>query len=156
MRKKGKEHAGMNTDNRTIQEIEDEIVGEFSMFEDWMSKYEYIIELGKHLPLIDARYKTDEFKVSGCQSQLWLHAEMKDGKLYFSADSDAVISKGIIALLIRAMSGHSPAEILKSDLEFLDKIGMRVHLSPNRSNGLTSMINYMKNYAKMYAGQSVQ
>lgn len=141
---------------KTLKETEDEIIDEFSLFDDWMSKYEYIIELGKHLPIIDAEHKTEEFKIKGCQSQVWLTAEMKDGKLHYKADSDAVITKGIIALLIRVLSGHRPEEILNADLSFVDKIGMHEHLSPNRSNGLTAMINYMKNYAKIYAGQSVQ
>ena len=143
-------------EDKTLIETQEEIFEEFSLFDDWMSKYEYIIELGKHLPLIDAQYKTEEFKIKGCQSQVWLTAELKDGKLYYKADSDAVITKGIIALLIRVLSGHTPEEILKSELDFIDKIGMHEHLSPNRSNGLKAMINYMKNYAKIYAGQSVQ
>jgi cysteine desulfuration protein SufE len=141
---------------KTLKETEDEIIDEFSLFDDWMSKYEYIIELGKHLPIIDAEHKTEEFKIKGCQSQVWLTAEMKDGKLLYKAESDAVITKGIIALLIRVLSGHKPEEILNAELGFIDKIGMHEHLSPNRSNGLTAMINYMKNYAKIYAGQSVQ
>jgi cysteine desulfuration protein SufE len=141
---------------KTLKETEDEIIDEFSLFDDWMSKYEYIIELGKQLPIIDAEHKTEEFKVRGCQSQVWLTAEMKDGKLFYKADSDAVITKGIIALLIRVLSGHRPEEILNAELGFINKIGMHEHLSPNRSNGLKAMINYMKNYAKIYAGQSVQ
>jgi cysteine desulfuration protein SufE len=141
---------------KTLRETEDEIIDEFSLFDDWMSKYEYIIELGKHLPIIDSERKTEEFKIKGCQSQVWLTAEMKDGKLFYKADSDAVITKGIIALLIRVLSGHRPEEILNAELGFINKIGMHEHLSPNRSNGLTSMINNMKNYAKIYAGQSVQ
>jgi cysteine desulfuration protein SufE len=144
------------TEGRTIQQIENEIVEEFSLFDDWMAKYEYIIELGKNLPLIDPKYKTEEFKVRGCQSQVWLSSAMKDGKLYYTADSDAVITKGIIALLIRVLSGQKPEDILNAKLEFINQIGMRKHLSPNRANGLTSMINHMKNYAKIYAGQSVQ
>ncbi len=141
---------------KTLKETEDEIIDEFSLFDDWMSKYEYILEPGKHLPIIDAEHKTEEFKIKGCQSQVWLTAEMKDGKLLYKAESDAVITKGIIALLIRVLSGHKPEEILNAELGFIDKIGMHEHLSPNRSNGLTAMINYMKNYAKIYAGQSVQ
>ena len=141
---------------KTLKETEDEIIDEFSLFDDWMSKYEYIIELGKHLPIIDSEHKTEEFKIKGCQSQVWLTAEMKDGKLHYKADSDAVITKGIIALLIRVLSGHRPEEILNAELGFINKIGMHEHLSRNRSNGLTAMTNYMKNYAKIYAGQSVQ
>ncbi len=139
-----------------LRKTEEEIVEEFSLFDDWVSKYEYIIELGKSLPVIDPEHKTDEFKIKGCQSQVWLTAEMNNGKVFYKADSDAVITKGIIALLIRVMSGRKPQEIAEADFDFVNQIGMREHLSPNRSNGLTSMINYMKNYAKLYAGQSVQ
>ncbi len=128
----------------TIKEIEDEIIEEFSMFEDWNQKYEYLIELGKDLDLIDEKFKTDEYKVSGCQSQVWINTEFKDGKIYFKADSDAIITKGIIALLVRVLSGQKPEDILNADLSFLDKIGMKEHLSMNRANGLTSMINRMK------------
>ncbi|MDQ3019673.1 MAG: SufE family protein [Bacteroidota bacterium] len=139
----------------TIKEIENEIVDEFSLFDDWMSKYEYIIELGKNLPLIDEKYKTEDYKVKGCQSQVWLNAEMKDGKLIYKADSDAVITKGLIALLIRVLSNQNPEDISKAKLDFIDKIGMKEHLSPNRANGLMSMINYMKNYALTYSKENV-
>lgn len=131
----------------TIQEREKDLISEFEMFEDWDSKYEYIIELGKDLPLIDAKYKTDENKIKGCQSQVWLHAEKKDGKIYFTADSDAIITKGIISLLVRVFSGATPEEIKKADLGFIDKIGLTNHLSPTRSNGLLSMVKQMKYYA---------
>lgn len=127
-----------------IKETENEIIEEFSMFDDWNEKYEYLIELGKDLDLIDEKFKTDDYKVSGCQSQVWINTEFKDGKIYFKADSDAIITKGIIALLIRVLSGRKPEEILNSDLSFLDKIGLKEHLSINRANGLTSMINRMK------------
>lgn len=128
----------------TINEIENEIIEEFSMFEDWNTKYEYIIDIGKELPLIDEKYKTDEYKVSGCQSQVWICTEFKDGKVYFTADSDAIITKGIIALLIMVLSGQKPEDILKADLSFVEKIGMKEHLSINRANGLSAMINRMK------------
>jgi len=128
----------------TIQEIENEIIEEFSMFEDWNTKYEYIIDIGKELKLIDEKYKTDEHKVSGCQSQVWIYTEFKDGKVYFTADSDAIITKGIIALLIMVLSGQKPEDILNADLNFVEKIGMKEHLSINRANGLTAMINRMK------------
>lgn len=128
----------------TINEIENEIIEEFSMFEDWNTKYEYIIDIGKELPLIDEKLKTDEYKVSGCQSQVWICTEFKDGKVYFTADSDAIITKGIIALLIMVLSGQKPEDILNSDLSFVEKIGMKEHLSINRANGLSAMINRMK------------
>lgn len=141
---------------KSIRQAEDEIIEEFSVFDDWMSKYEYIIELGKDLPAIEPKYKTDEFKIRGCQSQVWLTGEYKDGRMYYKADSDALITKGIIALLIRVLSGRRPEEIVVSELDFVKEIGLTQHLSPNRANGLVSMINYLKNYAKIYAGQSVQ
>ena len=134
----------------TIKEIEEEIVDEFSMFEEWDEKYEYIIELGKNLPLIDNKYKTENFKVNGCQSQVWVKPEFENGIVTFKADSDAIITKGLIALLIRVLSGHKPAEIVNTELTFLNKIGLKEHLSPTRSNGLVSMINRMKTEAKKY------
>jgi cysteine desulfuration protein SufE len=138
-------------DNFTIQEIEDEIVSEFEMFTDWSDKYEYIIELGKKLPLIDAKYKTDENKVLGCQSQVWLHSDLIDGRLIFSADSDAIITKGLIGLLIRVLSDKKPEDIVYSKLDFIEKIGMKEHLSSTRANGLVSMINHMKRIAQKEA-----
>ena len=134
----------------TIQEIEDRIIGEFNQFDDWMDKYNYLIELGKSLPLIDEKYKTDQYLISGCQSRVWVSAEMNDGKVIFKADSDAVITKGIASLLVRVLSGQSPDDILHSDLGFLDQIGLREHLSPTRSNGLTSMVKQMKLYALVF------
>ncbi|NOX47889.1 MAG: SufE family protein [Chlorobi bacterium] len=134
----------------TIQEIENQITEEFGLFDDWMDKYNYIIEMGKTLPMIDGKYKTDQYIISGCQSRVWLSAEMKDGKIIFKADSDAIITKGIINLLIRVLSNQSPDDILKTDLGFLDKIGLKEHLSPTRSNGLTSMIKQMKLYAVVF------
>jgi len=139
----------------SIDKTEKDIVEEFSLFDDWMAKYEYLIELGKDLPIIDSKFKTDEYKVKGCQSQVWLNAELKDGRIYYKADSDAVITKGMIALLIRVLSGHTPVEVAEAKLDFIDKIGMKEHLSPNRSNGLTAMISYMKKYALTYTRKNV-
>lgn len=132
----------------TILEAEKEIIEEFELFDDWMDKYNYIIELGKSLPLIDPQYKDDAHLIPGCQSQVWLHAEMNNGKLIFRADSDAIITKGIINLLIRVLSGHTPQEILDCDLAYIDKIGIKEHLSPTRSNGLVSMIQQIRGYAQ--------
>lgn len=132
----------------SIAEAENAIIEEFELFDDWMDKYNYIIELGKSLPLIDPQYKDDAHLIPGCQSQVWLHAEMSDGKLFFRADSDAIITKGIINLLIRVLSGHTPQEILASDLSYIDQIGIKEHLSPTRSNGLLSMIQQIRGYAK--------
>jgi len=134
----------------TIAEKTKEIQETFSMFEDWMDKYAYLIELGKELPIIDRQYKTNQYLISGCQSRVWLHADLVDGKVIFSADSDAVITKGIISLLVKVLSGHSPDEILQADLGFLDNIGLKEHLSPTRANGLTSMIKQIQLYAKAY------
>ena len=134
----------------TIGEKTQEIQETFSMFEDWMDKYAYLIELGKELPIIDHQYKTNQYLISGCQSRVWLHADLTDGKVVFSADSDAVITKGIVSLLVKALSGHTPDEILKADLGFLDEIGLKEHLSPTRANGLTSMIKQIQLYAKAY------
>ena len=134
----------------TLKNAEDKIVNEFSLFDDWMDKYNYIIELGKNLPVIDEKYKTSQYLISGCQSQVWLFAEYKDGLVYFTADSDAIITKGIVNLLIRVLSGRAPQEIIDAQLEYLDAIGIREHLSPTRSNGLVSMIKQMKMYAYAY------
>ncbi len=137
----------------TIQEIQEEIVDEFSMFDDWMQRYEYMIELGKSLPLIDEKYKTDDNIIKGCQSKVWVHAEMKDDKINFTADSDAIITKGIIAILIRAFSGQHPTAIINADTAFIDEIGLKEHLSPTRANGLVSMIKQIKMYAIAYQTQ---
>jgi cysteine desulfuration protein SufE len=139
----------------SIDKTEKDIVEEFSLFDDWMAKYEYIIELGKDLPLIDDKFKTEEYMVKGCQSKVWLNAELTDGRIYYKADSDAIITKGLIALLIRVLSGHKPEEVAEAKLDFINKIGMKEHLSPNRSNGLMSMISYMKKYALTYSGKNV-
>lgn len=128
----------------TLQEKEQEIIDEFAIYDDWMDKYEYIIELGKELPLIDDTYKTDNRLIEGCQSRVWLHTDFKDGKMQFSADSDAIITKGIIALLIRVFNNESPKNIASSQLQFISEIGLHEHLSPTRSNGLASMIRTMK------------
>lgn len=134
----------------TIQEKEQQIINEFSNFEEWLDKYEYIIELGKSLPLIDEAYRIDQNKITGCQSQVWLQASYEDGLIIYKADSDAVITKGIIALLIDVLS-HQPADdIIQTELAFIDAIGLKEHLSPTRSNGLVSMIKQMKLYALAY------
>ena len=133
-----------------IQKIEAEIVEEFDMFEDWMEKYEYIIELGKSLPIIDDKYKTDSNLIKGCQSRVWLHADHQDGKIIYSADSDAIITKGIVAILIRVLSNQTAEEIAKADLVFIDKIGFKKQLSQTRANGLVSMIKEIKLYALAY------
>lgn len=130
-----------------MQEVEQELISEFEMFDDWMDKYNYIIELGKELPMIDEQYKTSQFLIEGCQSQVWLHADKQDGKVIFTADSDAIITKGIVNLLIRVLSGRTPQEIIDNDLSYLDAIGLKEHLSPTRSNGLASMIKQVKLYA---------
>lgn len=129
-----------------INSIQDEIIEEFAFFGDWMEKYEYIIDLGKSLPLIDEQYKDEDHLIKGCQSQVWLHADEAEGKVSFTADSDAVITKGIIALLVRVLSGQKADEIAQADLYFIDKIGLKEHLSPTRSNGLVSMVRQMKMY----------
>lgn len=131
----------------TIDEQQQEIVEDFEFLTDWMDKYEMIIQLGKELPLIDDQYKTDQYKIKGCQSQVWVHADYKDGKLDFTADSDAIITKGLISMIIKVYSGHTPDEILHTDLYFIDKIGLHSHLSPTRSNGLASMVKQIKEYA---------
>ena len=130
-----------------IKEIQNEIVDEFSMFDDWMERYEYIIELGKGLPIIEDQYKTEDNIIKGCQSKVWVHAEEKDGKVIFSADSDAILTKGIIAILIRAFSNQTPAAILEANTDFVDEIGLKEHLSATRANGLVSMIKKIKMYA---------
>ncbi|WP_236975715.1 SufE family protein [Membranihabitans maritimus] len=131
----------------TIKEKQDEIIADFSFFEDWMDKYEYIIQLGKELPLIDEAFKTDDKLIKGCQSRVWMHAEEKEGKVLFSADSDALITKGLVSLVIKVLSGHSAEDIHNADIYFIDQIGLKSHLSPTRSNGLLSMLKQMKLYA---------
>ena len=138
----------------TISELQEQVVSEFSLFDDWMDKYNYLIEMGRTIPVIDENYKTDQYVITGCQSKVWLHAETRDGKIFFSADSDAIITKGIVNLLIRVLSGHTPDEILNADMDFIEKIGLREHLSPTRSNGLTSMVKQMKLYALAFKTKS--
>ncbi|MDR1273513.1 MAG: SufE family protein [Odoribacteraceae bacterium] len=135
---------------KTIKEQEREIIDEFSVYDDWMDKYAYLIELGTALGAMEERFKTDENLIAGCQSRVWLHAESHEGKLYFQADSDAIITKGIAALLVRVFSGQAPREIVEADLDFIDAIGLTSHLSPTRSNGLLSMIKQIKYYAIAY------
>lgn len=137
----------------TIQEIEATIIDEFSCYDEWLDKYAYIIELGKECPVIDEKDKTENNLIKGCQSRVWLSCEYREGKLWFKADSDAVITKGIISLLIRALDGQTPQDILSADLSFIDQIGLKEHLSPTRSNGLTSMVKQMKMYALAYSVQ---
>ena len=131
----------------TMKETEEQLIQEFEMFDDWMDKYNYIIELGKELPLIEEQCKTPDSLIEGCQSQVWLHPEYKEGRIYFTADSDAIITKGIVNLLVKVFSGRTPQEILDDDLSYLDAIGLKEHLSPTRSNGLASMIKQLKMYA---------
>ena len=135
----------------TIQEIEQTIIDEFASFDEWLDKYAYIIDLGKECPVIDEKDKTESNLIKGCQSRVWLSCEYRDGLLWFRADSDAVITKGIISLLIRALNGQSPQDILAADLHFIDQIGLKEHLSPTRSNGLTSMVKQIKMYALAYS-----
>ncbi len=134
----------------TIKEIQEEIISEFSAYDDWMDKYNYLIEMGRDVPQIDVQYKTNNHLITGCQSRVWLHADLKENKVFFTADSDAVITKGIVNLLIRVYSGHTPEEILEADIDFLDQIGLKEHLSPTRSNGLLSMVKQMKLYAQVF------
>lgn len=137
----------------TIKEIQNEIIDEFSMFEDWMQRYEYIIELGKNLPLIKEEFKTDNNLIKGCQSKVWLQGEQNDDKIVFTADSDAILTKGIIAILVRAFSNQKAIDILNADTEFIDEIGLKEHLSPTRANGLVSMIKNIKMYALAFDAQ---
>lgn len=138
-----------NLNFMTIAETQVEIIEEFEMFEDWMQRYEYLIELGKSLPLIDPKYKTEDNIIKGCQSQVWLHAEMdeKGERVLFTADSDAILTKGLIALMVRVLSNQKPEDISVADMNFVDKVGLKEHLSPTRANGLVSMIKQMKFYA---------
>ena len=131
----------------TIKEIQEEIIEEFSMFEDWMERYEYMIDLGKSLPLINEQFKLDENLIVGCQSKVWLHSEIEGDKLKFTADSDAILTKGIVAILLRVFNNQKPKDILDADLYFIDEIGLKEHLSPTRANGLVSMIKQIKLYA---------
>ena len=138
----------------TINEIQDEVIEEFSGFDDWMDKYQLLIDLGNEQEPLDEKYKTESNLIDGCQSRVWLQADYRDGLLWFTAESDALIVKGIVALLIRVLSGHTPQEILDTDLYFIDQIGLKEHLSPTRSNGLLAMVKQMKMYALAYAAQA--
>jgi cysteine desulfuration protein SufE len=140
----------------TISEVQENIIGEFSLFDDWMDKYNLLIDIGKELPVIDPKFKVKDFLIEGCQSKVWLHP-VYDGKLIsFTADSDAIITRGIVALLIKVLSNRSPEEIIAADLYFIDKIGLRQNLSPTRSNGLLSMVRQMKLYAMAFQASKKQ
>jgi len=141
-------------DTMTIKEIQEDIVNEFSMFDDWMQRYEYIIDLGKSLPLIDEQYKTDDTIIKGCQSKVWVHAEKNEDKVLFTADSDAILTKGIIAILIRSFSNQKASDILNANTDFIDEIGLKEHLSPTRANGLVSMIKQIKMYALAFSAKN--
>lgn len=135
---------------KSINELQDEVIAEFSDFDDWMDRYQMLIDLGNDLDALSDKYKTEQNLIDGCQSRVWLQCDDVDGRLVFTADSDALIVKGIIALLIQVLSGHTPKEILDADLYFIDKIGLREHLSPTRSNGLLAMVKQIKDYALAY------
>lgn len=138
----------------TIKNIQNDIVEEFDMFEEWMEKYEHIIELGKSLPLIDDKYKTQDYIINGCQSRVWLHAELNQDKVIFTADSDAIMTKGIVGLLVRTFSNQSPQDIVDADTSFIDRIGLKDQLSPTRANGLLSMVKQMKIYAYAFLAKN--
>ncbi|AEW22433.1 Fe-S metabolism associated domain protein [Tannerella forsythia 92A2] len=140
----------------TINEIQDEVIEEFSVFDDWMDKYALLIDMGNALPTLDGRYKTSSNLIEGCQSRVWLQADYTDGQVIFQGESDAVIVKGIVSLLIRVLSHHTPQEILDADLYFIDRIGLKEHLSPTRSNGLVAMLKQMKMYALAFSAQANQ
>ena len=131
----------------TIKEIQEEIIDEFNLFDDWMERYEYLIEIGRSLPIIDEQYKLDENIIKGCQSKVWLYSEMNHTKIDFTADSDAILTKGLVALLLRVFSNQTPEDILKADTLFIEEIGLKEHLSPTRANGLVSMLKQIKLYA---------
>lgn len=139
----------------SIAEIENEIVEEFEMFDDWTSRYEHIIDMGKSLPKMEEKYKTDDYLIKGCQSLLWIHSEFRDQKVYYTASSDAIITKGMVALMIRLLSGHTPDEIINAKLDFIEKTGLIQHLMPTRGNGLLSMIKQMKLDALAYKNKLV-
>ena len=138
----------------TIQEIEKQIIEEYSVFDDWMDKYNYLIDSGKSLKLIDEKYKVQNNLISGCQSRVWLHAWYENGKVYFAADSDAVITRGLVSLMIRVFDGQEPDSIINAELDFIEKIGLKEHLSPTRSNGLASMIKQMKLFALAFKAKN--
>jgi cysteine desulfuration protein SufE len=140
----------------TINEQQDAIIEEFGTFPDWMEKYEYIIQLGKELPLIEEQYKIEENLIRGCQSRVWLHPDYREGRIWFTADSDALITKGLISMVVRVLSGHTPKEIVEANVYFIEAIGLNSHLSPTRSNGLLSMLKQIKNYALAFHLQDVK
>jgi cysteine desulfuration protein SufE len=140
----------------SIQEQQDRIIEDFSLFDDWMDKYEYIIQLGRELPLIEEKYKTRENLIKGCQSKVWLHADYRDGKLYFTGDSDAQITKGLVSMVIQVLSGHTPREIAEANIYFIQAIGLQSHLSPTRANGLLAMLKQMRLYAVAFQAQALQ
>ncbi|MDA3821692.1 MAG: SufE family protein [Bacteroidales bacterium] len=133
-----------------MSKIQDEIIEEFSIFNDWLDRYDYLIELGNELPKMNSEFKTDEYLINGCQSKVWLNADYKDGKVWYYADSDAIIVRGIVALLVKAMNGQAPKEIIENELYFIDEIGLKQNLSPTRSNGLVAMVKKMRLYAIAY------
>ena len=135
---------------QTINQIQDEIIEDFSVFDEWLDKYEYLIEIGRDLPQIQEKFKIDDFVISGCQSQVWLHADFDDGKINFTADSDAIITKGIISLLLKILNNRTPKEIINSDVYFIKKIGLQENLSPTRANGLFAMLKQIEIYAQAY------
>lgn len=139
-----------------IRKIQEDIISEFEVFDDWLDKYNYLIELSNDLPVMDPKFKTNEHLISGCQSKVWLKPDLENGKVFFTADSDAIITKGIVSLLIRVLSGYEPKEILDTDLFFIDRIGLRENLSPTRSNGLLAMVKKMKLYALAYQAKQEQ
>lgn len=141
---------------KTINELQDEVIEEFSDFDDWMDKYQLLIDLGNEQEPLDKKYKTEQNLIDGCQSRVWLQADMEDGNVVFQAESDALIVKGIIALLIKVVSGHTPDEILNSDLYFIEKIGLKEHLSPTRSNGLLAMVKQMRMYALVFKAKQAE
>jgi cysteine desulfuration protein SufE len=138
----------------TIAEQQEEVIAEFSLFDEWMDKYEHLIGLGKELPLIEEQHKTEDNLIKGCQSRVWLQAKLESDKVVFAADSDAIITKGIIALMVRVLSGHAPSEIVEAELYFIDQIGLKEHLSPTRSNGLVAMVKQMKWYALAFQAKT--
>ncbi len=137
----------------TIEAIQNEIIDEFSMFEDWEERYQYMIDLGKSLPLIDTQFKTEDNIIKGCQSKVWVHATLQENKVTYTADSDAIITKGIVALLVRVFSNQHPKAILEANTDFINEIGLKEHLSPTRANGLVSMVKQLKLYAMAYQAQ---
>lgn len=140
----------------TIQEQQERIIEDFAFFDDWMDKYEYIIQLGREVPLIEEQYKTDDNLIKGCQSKVWLHADYRHGKLYFTADSDAQITKGLVSMVVQVLSGHTPREIAEADLYFIGAIGLQSHLSPTRANGLLAMVKQIRRYAIAFQAQALQ